>query len=619
VVSVRVGYNYRLLEIDLSSEKVGVVETDSGLMRKFIGGRALGAWILWSRFADRWSEIDPLGPENLLLFLAGPLVGYFPGGRLCVTGKSPETGGIIGSTVGTDFGIELKAAGYDGVIIKGRASSPVSILIHDDEVEFLDASAVWGSGGRETLSRLMRVAEGHIARKRPRDGIAKNPSILYIGPAGERKVRFSAIMSKWSHAAGYGGYGAVMGSKNLKAVIAKGTGPLPKPHDFEKFMKLFMNSVETLSRKNAEFGKTGTLGEVRLTSYEWSSHPVKNWQEEWYDNPEYSHATAERKFWVKKFWSDYGCPTSCMKVSRVEFKGDVGVTDGPDYELAAYLGPNLGVFDLDFSTYLSYLADEYGFDGINLGNVLGFAMELFERGILTEQDLGFRVSWGDKEGVLKLVRLILERKGLGDILAEGTYRAARRISELKGVDVLRFAVQVKGIGVGAHGNRVGLDYPQPISYALSTQGGDHTSVALLPKDHVFGELWTVFLDSAVTCLFNITEQEEMIEMLNSVTGFDISKEEFFDEIAVRALTIQRMALLIGGPDVKWVPGKDDDNPPRFYEPLPTGPHKGSKVDRDKFLEMRWEYFSMLGWDENGVPTEKTLEKLNLLEYKSLLP
>jgi len=615
---MKAGYNYRLLEIDLTSEKVDVIETDPNLMRNYIGGRALGAWIMWSRFADRWRELDPLGPENLLMFLTGPLVGYFPGGRLCVTGKSPESGGIVGSTVGTDFGIELKAAGYDGIIVKGKASSPVSILVFNDKVEFLDASKVWGAGGKETYSYFMKEAEEIVTKKDPRGGIPKQPSILYIGPAGENKVRFAAVMSKWSHAAGYGGYGAVMGSKNLKAVIAKGTGPLPKPHDYEKFMKLFYETVGSLAKNNAAFGKTGTLGEVRLTAYEWSSHPVKNWQEEWYDDPTYSHTTAERRFWVKNYWSDYGCPTACMKVSRVEYEGEVGVTDGPDYELAAYLGPNLGVFDMDFSTYMTYLADEYGFDGINLGNILGFTIELFTRNIITEEDLGFRISWGDKAGVLKLVKLILRREGLGDVLAEGTYRAAKKISELKGVDVMRFAVQVKGIGVGAHGNRVGLDYPQPISYALSTQGGDHTSVALLPKDHVFGEFWTGFLDSAVTCLFNITDQEEMIEMLNAVSGFNISKEEFFDVIALRTLTIQRMALLLGGPDVKWVPGKDDDNPPRFYEPLPTGPHRGKKVNREEFIKKRKEYFDLLGWDENGIPKKETLERLGLGKYWSLM-
>ena len=345
-----------------------------------------------------------------------------------------------------------------------------------------------------------------------------------------------------------------------------------------------------------------------------SSEPVRNWQEEWHRKKEYSQPYFESRVWVKRFWSDYGCPTSCLKVSLlVRGDGEVAITDCPDYELQAYLGTNLGIFNPECSVYLSYLADELGFDGINLGNVLGFTAELYQRGILTEDELGLKLRWGDCNSFAKLMKLIAERKGIASILAEGTFRAMRKLSELKKVDLSKYAVQTKGIGLGAHGIRSKKDYPSVIGYAVSVQGGDHTSVpSFYPQ---YSEDWFVFYDSAVICSFNsyAFAGELLIDFLNVITGWDVTVEEWHNIIKKRILNVQRILLLLGGPSERWDPRRDDDLPPRFYEPLPSGPYKGAKIYQEEVKAEKKKYYQRMGWDEQGIPRKEELEKLGLEE------
>jgi aldehyde:ferredoxin oxidoreductase len=612
------GFTGKLLEIDLSNEKVKTIELRKEIYRKFIGGRGLGAWLLWEKLGSKWFDIDPLGPENILLVLTGPLTGYYPGTRVCITGKSPQSNGMVGSTVGSEVGIELKAAGYDGIIVLGKANRPVYLMINDNNVEIRNASKMWGKGGRGTLKELMNEVMKELNKDAERKGYSKEPAVLYIGPAGEKLVRTASVMAKWVHAAGYGGYGAVMGSKNLKAIVVKGNGPLPPVKDPHK-LKLLLDSIWNKLLKRQRFRMWGTGAGGWSVGAETSSEPINNWQEEWHNKENYSHVISETKLWVKRFWSDYGCPTSCMKISVVKLKnGEIAITDCPDYELMAYLGTNLGIFDVEANAYLSYLADELGLDGINTGNVMGFVAELYEKGIITKNDLGFELRWGDVEAFARLMKLIASREGFGNILAEGTYRAALKISEIKGVDTTKYAVQVKGIAVGAHGVRSKLDYPQPISYALSTQGGDHTSVAMLPLDRSGSELWTVFYDSAIICMFNGVEKDLMLEFFNAVTGWNLSQDEIINEIGPRVVNIQRAMLLIGGPDISWDPRIHDDNPPRFYEPLPKGPKKGETISRNEVIKIKKEYYEAMGWDINGVPKSETLKRLGLSDIDKAL-
>ncbi|MFQ5758749.1 MAG: aldehyde ferredoxin oxidoreductase N-terminal domain-containing protein, partial [Candidatus Bathyarchaeia archaeon] len=365
------GYAGKFLEVNLSAERIKEVRFAKDVLRQYIGGRGLATKTLWDRLGNRWETIDPLGPENILLVLTGPLTGFFPGGRVCVSGKSPQSNGVIGSTVAGEFGVELKCAGYDGLIIIGRAFKPCCLFTTDSGAEIRDASHIWGKDGKQTLSMLTRELREELGKRFPRYGEWKEPAAIYIGPAGENTVRIAAVMAKWTHAAGYGGYGAVMGSKNLKAVVAKGTGPLPEVEDMEKVRALIDEVCEECYDDDL-FRMWGTGAAGYEVGAQTSSEPVRNWQEEWHDQRSFGVDRFEQRVWIKRFWGDFGCPTTCLKLAMTKvgpFKGAIG--DNPDYELQAYLGTNLGIFTPEESVYLASLIDDLGLCGIQCGNVLG--------------------------------------------------------------------------------------------------------------------------------------------------------------------------------------------------------------------------------------------------------
>jgi aldehyde:ferredoxin oxidoreductase len=615
------GYAGKLLQVDLTTRDVKKTPVDHNLISNYVGGRGLAARILWDRLGAKWDTVDPLGPENVLLFLTGPLTGYFPGGRTCVSGKSPQSNGVVGSTVGGEFGVELRCAGHDGIIVTGEADKPSYIYIKDSHVEVRDAGDVWGKDAKETLRVLTRECRETLGRRFPRYGEFKEPAALYIGPAGENKVRTAVVAAKWTHAAGYGGYGAVMGSKRLKAVAVNGTGPLPEVADLRKVQRL-TRVVRENAFRNELWRRWGTGAAGYEVGAKTSSEPVRNWQDEWHDKRSFGVDQFEDKVWIKPMWADFGCPTCCLKIAMVKtgkFKG--AITDNPDYELQAYLGPNLGIFTPEENVYLAAVIDDLGLCGIQTGNVLGFVAELFQRGILTRKDLdGVEPNWGDAEAFAQLAKKISVREGVGDLLAEGTYRAALRIGKRKHVDVLRYAVQSKGIGIGAHGIRSGKDYPHIISYACSVQGGDHTSTTAVPLSGPGSELWEIFNDSAVFCNFNGfgVKRQVKFDFYEAVTGIRLSPEEWCSIKAFRILQLQRAMLLLGGPDVKWDPAAHDDNPPRFYDPLPAGPYKGKAARREDVKEARQKYYSEAGWDDKGVPKSETLRELGLQDVDNAL-
>jgi len=608
------GYAGKLLEVDLSTEKIKETTFDDYVLKNYIGGRGLATKILWDRLGGKWEEVDPLGPENILLLLTGPLTGFFPGGRICVSGKSPQSNGVVGSTVAGEFGVELKCAGYDGVILTEEAEKPVYLFVKDSEVEIRDAGLVWGDDAKQTVATLTKECRNLLKTRFPQKGEWKEPAILYIGPAGENKVRTAVVAAKWTHAAGYGGYGAVMGSKKLKAIVVRGTDPLPEVADMDKVEKLMQAVCEDVYESDL-WRRWGTGAAGYEVGAKTSSEPVRNWQEEWHDEKSYGVDKFENKVWIKQYWGDFGCPTTCLKIAMVkngQFSG--AITDNPDYELQAYLGPNLGIFTPEENVFLTSLIDDLGLCGIQTGNVLGFAAELFERGILTKEDLsGLKPKWGDAKALAALTRKIAFREGIGDLLAEGTYRAALTLGKMKKIDLLPFAVQSKGISIGAHGIRSGKDYPEIISYACSVQGGDHTSTAALPLDGSGSELMEIFNDSGVYCNFNTfgIPRNIRFNFYKAVTGLELTRKEWCSTKALRVLQLQRAMLLLGGPDLKWNPKIHDDNPPRFYKPLPSGPYKGKTVNKARFENYKKRYYKAVGWDENGIPESETLRKLGL--------
>lgn len=615
------GYAGKFLEVDLSTSNIKKTVFKEEVLQQYFGGRGLATKILWDRLGKNWEYVDPLGPENLLLMLTGPLTGYVPGARLCVSGKSPQSNGVVGSTVGGEFSIELRCAGYDGIIFTGKAEKPVYLFIKDSDVDLKPASHIWGKGSQETIKILVREGRKELERHFPRRGVWKEPQVVYIGPAGEKRSRMAVVAAKWAHAAGYGGYGGVMGSKNLKAVVAKGTGPLPDVVDINNVTTLIDKILDINFRSNV-FRRWGTGNLGYDVGSRISSEPVRNWQEEWHNEESYGSYEFE-KYWVKRYWADFGCPTTCLKLAVIKsgpLKG--AITDNPDYENQAYLGPNLGIFKADENIHLTALMDELGLCGIQGGNVLGFAGELYQRGIMTKDDLeGIELKWGDVQAFTALTRMIAERKGIGDILAEGTHRAALQISKMKNVDVSPYVVTEKGMAIGAHGIRSEEDYPGYESYACSVQAGDHTSVAKLPLDHGNSEFRSILYDTGVFCWFNFFEEEAqdlLWPFIEAVTGWKMTEEEWINTIGRRILHIQRILLLIGGPDLKWVPKKHDNVPSRWYTPLDAGPYKGKAVDRKRLEDDRNEYYEAVGWDENGIPTSSELKRLGLYDVDKKL-
>jgi aldehyde:ferredoxin oxidoreductase len=614
------GYAGKFLEIDLSTKKIKEVIFGEDLLMKYVGGRGLAAKILWDRLGKKWESIDPFGPENILLILTGPLTGFFPGGRVCVSGKSPQSNGMIGSTLAGEFGIELKCAGYDGLMIAGKSPKPCYISIIDNSVSTNDASHIWGMDGKETVKTLTKETTQMVRKKYPRYGLLKEPAILYIGPAGEKKARVAVVMTKWSHAAGYGGYGGVMGSKNLKAIAAKGMGPLPEVENHERMKELLTKACKDCFKAEL-WRRWGTGGGGYSFAANSSSEPVRNWQEEWHDQKGYAVDKFEQRHWIKPYWGDFGCPTTCLKLATTKtgpFKG--AITDNPDYELQAFLGPNLGIFVPEENVYLSSLIDDLGLCGIQGGSVLGFTAELYQRRVITRQELGgLDLKWGNTMAFAELARKIAAREGIGDILAEGTYRAALKLGKIKHADLLPFAVHEKGVSIGAHGIRSGKDFSSNIGYACSVQAGDHTSLAGLPADSS-GEITEVLHDSGVYCSFNTfaVDEDLIFEFFKAVTGWKTRREDWYKKKGLRILQIQRAMLLLGGQDAKWKPEKDDENPPRFYEPLPTGPYAGKTTDRNAFEDSKQEYYEAVGWNNEGIPKPEILRRLGLQDVEHKL-
>jgi aldehyde:ferredoxin oxidoreductase len=600
------GYAGKFLDVDLTNSAVKNTVFDDSTLQAFFGGRGLAAKILWDRLGPRWATVDPLGPENIFTALTGPLTAIYPGARICCSGKSPGSNGVVGSTASSEFSSELKASNYDGVIVTGKAERPVYILVTDEGGEIRDASHLWGKTGEETIKLLNEEITEELCNRKPNIGLLHEPGMIYIGPAGENRVRNAAVMSKIAHGAGYGGYGAVMGSKNLKAIAAKGRGPLPTVAAPQTVRLLWRETHRALIG-NDPMRRWGTGYGGYQVGAESSSEPIRNWQEEWHDERGLAGPRFDVGFWVKRYWSDFNCTTSCMKISCIKagpWKGDI--TDMPDYELEAYCGPNLGIFNAEETIHMSAVMDNLGHSGINGPNTMAFAAELYQRGILTKEDLGFELKWGDAEAFTKLAWLIARREKIGDVLAEGTLRAAKKISEIKNVDVTKYVVHCKGIEIGAHGTRSGLDM-NPIGYAASPQGGDHTSST---KDGYTDMTWSVFCDSAVVCGFCYND-DLIWDYARAVTGWDVTKDRWCTEQGPRIQALQQAEILLGGPDIVWDPDKDFDNPARYYEPLPSGPYKGKSTDRKVVEEMKRNYYKVMGWDERGIPTKETLEKLGL--------
>ncbi len=585
------GYHGQLLEIDLTAKSTRTVDLDPKLAREYIGGRAMGGKMLLDAYGTNWGKIDPFSPDALLLVLAGPFVDYI-GCKANFCFKSPLSGGMIGAQGSGDFIHELRFCGYDGIIIKGKAAAPTYLTIFDDKVEFRDASKMWG---KEIPATHQMIVDEH----------GNQTSQYYIGPAGENLVRFAAPITEWYRAAARGGGGAVMGSKNLKAIVCRGLGPAPAVADQKKLLELMTwarQNLPILARTRIEFG---TAPGIFTTGNVASREPVRNWQSEWHDRREVMAENFAANHWVRRYWADYGCLVACSKLGRVKYGKRAGhIAELPDYESGALEGTNFGIYDIDEIAVTTVRPDDLGFDLISLGNVCGFACEAQQRGILTPADFGgLELKWGDADGFLKLMDLIAYRKGeIPTLLGEGLERATKKIG--KGSEA--FAMHVKGIEYGAHGVRSGIG-PTELSYSVSSQGGDHTSqVTAVGESRTFG-------DSLGICSFQPLSMDQQVEWLQAITGFGITTDEVNKVLIPRWTTMNRIALLLAGRSYL-----DDVNAPRCFTPLPEGPYKGRSASKAVEDKMKQAYYAAMNWDKQGVPTAANLQTCGYGAYESAI-
>ena len=419
------GYNGKILRVNLTDGTVKTESIDEAFCRKYIGGAGFVSYFLLKEVA---SGVDPLGPDNRLVFATGPLTGIpLPGsGRHCVGAKSALTGGIAKSEVGEFWGAELKSAGFDAVIVQGKASQPVYLWIKDGKAEIKDATHLWGQNTKETEEAIKK----ELNEKRARTAM--------IGPGGENLVKFSCLMHGAKDAAGRGGLGAIMGSKNLKAVAVRGSqsASMAKPEDVKKLRKWMLENMD----KVANFTDFGTGANMNGFE-EMGNLPTRNFRDGAFPEVEKINAQTIKETIRIGMEGCYACPVKCKKVVELKDPYEIDpVYGGPEYETLGALGSNCGIDDLNAVSRASALCNAYAIDTISTGGAIAFAMECYENGLITKEDTdGIELTFGNSEAMLQMVDKIARREGIGDLLAEGSARAAEKIG--KGAEA--FSIQVK--------------------------------------------------------------------------------------------------------------------------------------------------------------------------------
>ena len=587
------GYFGKMLEVDLSSGKISTRTVDEQVYKDFIGGYGMGAHLLYKELPPK---TDPLSPQNMLLILPGPFNGTAcPSARLNLCFKSPHTGIFAHTEVGGNAGNEFKWSGWDGVIVKGKAAKPSYLVINNDKVEIRDASKFWGKDTFQTDEAIKADLKDDEYRT------------LVIGPAGENLVTYACIVVDRFRAAGRSGGGAVMGSKNLKAVAVKGTKAVPVAN-VEAFNKFAAEAKDMCSNVEAWQGvkRWGTAGLMEFANYTAGSLVAKNYQTTWYPDVENLGAEeASRTFW-KRHTACPNCPMHCMKlgVIRTGGKYDGLIAEGPEYETGVMMGSNLGLADFDGAMKGIEECDAMGLCTITTGNVIGFAMELVERGLIKPADLdGIKLEWGNSEAAIGMVRKIARKEGkAGALLALGVKRIADKI----GGDAIKYAVHTKGQEMAAHDPR-GFK-PRGVSYAMGQLGGDHHEGNTPQGQSIFA-----FCSSAVTCTLATSTPwgkrtpGVICDMLNSLCGWSMKDDDYW-ATGKRMITAARVFNIREG----GISRKDDVLPVRMTtEALPEGPKQGAIFTAEDTKKMQDDYYAYYGWDANGIPTPETLKSLKL--------
>jgi aldehyde:ferredoxin oxidoreductase len=600
------GYIGKILNVDLSSGILTDVPLDGNTARKFLGGKGLGLKIIYDSFK---SDVDPLGPDNILVFATGPATGTpFPtGGRYhVITMRSPLTGLVGSANSGGKWGPNLKFAGYDAVVVKGAASNPVYLSIINGEAKLMDASHIWGMTTFSTTDEIVAELEQPKA------------SVACIGPAGENRVSLACIINDKYRAAGRCGTGAVMGSKNLKAIAVYGIGkvPIARPDEMKTQRQKAINKIKENSVTSQGLPTYGTAVLVNVIN-EHGAYPTRNFQTGYFPQADkQSGETLADKYLVGKKGC-WGCPIGCGRVSEVpDGAFSVNENEGPEYETIFAFGSDCGVKDLDAIIKANYLSNELGLDTISMGTTIACAMELVEKGQIPESKLhGLNLKFGNAGAMVEAVWRTAYLAGIGADLALGS----KKLAEKYGMPEL--SMSVKGLELPAYDPRhiqgMGLNY------ATANRGGCHVSGYMVSPE-ILGvpekldptvtegkAMWTkIFQDftsavnSSVVCLFNTfaLDVSDYADLLGNITGWDMDDNEVLT-IGERVTNIERLLNNRYGFDEK-----QDTLPRRLLEePMPEGPAKGQI---SHLSEMLSEYYALRGW-EKGRPTEDKLKELGL--------
>ncbi|WP_319524722.1 aldehyde ferredoxin oxidoreductase family protein [uncultured Desulfosarcina sp.] len=581
------GHFGRILEIDLTAQKYKTLTIDEKTCRRYLGGCGMGSYLLFQRLKPKH---DPMAADSPIFMGVGPLSGTACASTRCsFVNKSPYTGLLSHAEVGSFIGNELKWAGWDGILVTGKSKKPVYLYVRNDKVEFKDASKLWGKDTHVTEESILDELKDTYVK------------VASIGPGGENEVGYSAVMVERFRAAARTGTGALMGNKKLKAIAIRGTKYVPVV-DRETFHKVAEANKQFSINKEGWQGikRWGTAGLLELKHHVTGSLVTKNYQTTWYpDIEEIGAEQANRRFW-KKHSACYNCPNHCMKLGVIR-GGDYDglIAEGPEYETGGLLGSNLGLADFDLMMAAIELCDAMGLDSISAGGSIGFAMEAFQRGLLTADKFdGMTLEWGDGEAAIELIRKIAYKEGqAGKFLAKGVSAMAKEL----GGNAADFACVVKGKEMAAHDPRG--DKPRGVSYAMGTCGGDHHE-----GNSPAGQAQRCLHNSLVICSFigGYWAPKMFVDMLNPLCGWDMDEAELM-ATARRIRTLERCFNVREGTS-----RKDDTLPKRMLtEPLPEGPKKGSLFSPEEMKKVQDDYYAYFGWDDNGIPTEKTLKELGL--------
>ena len=610
-------YNFDryLLRVDLTKKRCEREKLSESFAQNLIGGRGINSRLLYD-LVDQ--TVEPLSPENPLIIGTGPITGTSvpTSARFTITAKSPLTGILGDSNCGGHWAPFLRRAGFDFIIVKGESEKPCYLMLKDGQVEIRDATHLWGCHTEDT-QKIIRGEAGGKAHS------------ICIGPAGENLVKFAALITGLKNAAGRTGMGAVMGSKKLKAIAVIGSQPVKVAHPelLDKLAKAAKQKIVAMSSYGS-FSEMGTPMLVELLNHI-AAFATRNWQEDCYEQADKIGWTALQKY-ARKSRACHGCPIHCGNYYEISEGKHAGTySEGPEFGTVSALGGRCFNPDMESILVMNQIANRVGIDTITTGNTLAWTMECYERGFLTKSDLdGLEATWGNTEVMIALINKIVQREGIGDLLAEGSYLAAKKLG--KGMDAV---VHAKGMTLSAGMTRVS----KGVTFAtgVASRGGDHLrGIPIIEQMHLSPEFGEKFIgepgvvdqlsadgkakmvvwlehsnavsDSLELCKFAgpwiQLDQGYMpgdyAKLFHAVTGLELTGDQIMN-MGKRIINIERLFNLREGITRKddWVGSRLLDNP------SPSGPFKGESFSRTEFTKMLDEYYEIRGWSKEGIPPD----------------